>query len=80
MRFKGGRFTIMGRMRAVGDNCLDRRRGIFFHPGIVRRGGTFSAAGVELGGKGVSTPPLSAPLSIDIRGYAGRTLLIEVIK
>jgi len=23
-RFKGWRFAIMGRMRGVGDNCLDR--------------------------------------------------------
>jgi len=46
-RFKGGRFAIMGRMRGVGDNCLDRRRGFFFHPGVIRRGGGFKAAGVE---------------------------------
>ena len=57
-RFKGGRFNMMGRMRGVGDNCLDRRRGIFFHPGVIRRGGGFRAAGVEWGGKGVSTPLL----------------------
>jgi len=63
-RFKGGRFAIMGRMRCVGDNCLDRRWGIFFHPGVIRRGGGFRAAGVEWGGKGVSTPPPSAPLSV----------------
>ena len=46
-RFKGGRFPIMGRMRGVGDNSLDRRRGIFFHPGVVRRGVGFRVAGVE---------------------------------
>jgi len=37
-RFKGCRFAIMGRMRGVGDNCLNRRRGLFFHPGVIRRG------------------------------------------
>jgi len=63
-RFKGGRFAIMGRMRGVGDKCLDRRRGIFFHPGVVRRGGGFRAVLVEWRGKGVSTRPPSAPLSI----------------
>ena len=30
-RLKSGMFAIMGSMRGVGDNCLDRRRGIFFH-------------------------------------------------
>jgi len=63
-RLQGGRFAIMGRMRGVRDNCLDRRRGIFFHPGVIRRGGGFRVVGVEWGGKGISTPPLSAPLSI----------------
>jgi len=63
-RFKGGRFSIMGRKRAIGEDCLDRRRRIFLHPGVIRRGGGFRAAGVEWGGKGVSTPPPSAPLSI----------------
>jgi len=63
-RLKGGRFAIMGRMRGVGDNYLDRRRGIFVHPGIVRRGGGFRSAGVKCGGKGVSTPPPSVPLSM----------------
>ena len=63
-RFKGGRFTIMEGIRGVGDNCLDRRRGIFFHPGIVRRGEGFRVAGVECGSKGVSTPPPAASLSI----------------
>ena len=63
-RFKGGRFTIMGRMRGVGDTCLDRRRRIFFNPGVIRRGGGIRVAGVEWGGKEVSTPPPSAPLSI----------------
>jgi len=63
-RFKGGRFAIMGRMRDVGDNCLDRRRGIFFHPGIIRRCGGFRVVRVEWGGKGVPTLPPCAPLSI----------------
>ena len=54
----------MGTIRGVRDNCLDRRRGIFFHPGIRRRGGGFRVAGVEWGGKRVSTPSPSAPLSI----------------
>ena len=63
-RFKGSRFAIMVRMRDMGDNCLDRRRGIFFYPDIVRRDGGFTAVRVECGGKGVSTPPPSAPLSI----------------
>jgi len=38
--------------------------GILFHPGVVRGGGGFRAVGVDCGGKGVSTPPHSAPLSI----------------
>ena len=63
-RFKGGRFTIMGRIRGVEDNSLDRRKGIFFHPDIVRGGGGFRATGVEWGGKVLSTPPPSAPLAI----------------
>jgi len=79
-RFLGGRFAIMGRMTGVGDNRLDRRRGIFFHPGLVRRGGGFRAAGVEWGARGFP-PPLHLPLCLlYIRGYAGRNLLIEVIK
>ena len=45
--FKGGRLAIMGRKRCVGDNCLNRSRGIFFHPGIVRRGRCFRAVGVK---------------------------------
>ena len=63
-RFKGGRFTIMGRMRGVGDYCLDRSRGIILHPGVLRRGGGFRAAAIEWGHKGIYTFPPSAPLSI----------------
>jgi len=54
----------MGRMRDVGDNSLDRRRGIFFNPDIIRGGGGFRATGVKWGGKVLCTPPPSAPLSI----------------
>ena len=34
--FKGGRFSIMDRGRGVGGNNVDRRRGVFLHPSIVR--------------------------------------------
>jgi len=68
-RFKGCRVAIMGRKRDEGDYYLDRRRRMFFHPGVVRRGEGFRLAGVEWGGKGDSTPPPSLPLCLlDIRG------------
>ena len=67
-RFKSCGFAIMGRMRGMGDNCLVRRRGIFFHPGIVRRGVGFRAVGVSRGARGFPQP-LHLPLCLlDIRG------------
>ena len=48
----------------MGGNSLDRRGGVSFHPGVVRRSGGFRAAVVEWGGKGVSTTLPSAPGSI----------------
>jgi len=60
-RLKGGRFAIMARIRGVGDNCLDGRRGILFNTCILRRGGGFIVAGVKWEGKGVSTPSPIAP-------------------
>jgi len=67
-RFNGGRFAIMGRMRDVGDICLDRRRGIFFHLGIVRRGGASEWQGLNGGARGFP-PLLPLPLCLlDIRG------------
>jgi len=61
--FKSRRLSIIAGDRALGGNSLHRRRGIFFHPGAIMRGGGFRAVGVEWGGKGVSTPHPSAPLS-----------------
>jgi len=60
-RFEAGRSTIIGRIRGVGDNCLDRRRGIFFHPSVVSTGGGFRAAGVQWGGLGGFHPPSLCP-------------------
>ena len=34
--FKGGRLFIMDRGRGVGGNSVDRRRGVFIHPSVVR--------------------------------------------
>jgi len=67
-RFKGGILAIMGRMKCVGDNYLDMTRGIFFHPGLIRRGGGFRIAVLNGGARGFP-PPLPQPLSLlDIRG------------
>jgi len=66
-RFKGGRFAIIGRMRAGGDNCLDRSRGIFFHPGVIWRGGASEQQGLNWEARGFP-PPLPLPLCLlDIR-------------
>jgi len=61
--FKSGMLSIIARDRGLGGIRLHRRRGIFFHPGVICRGGGFRAAGVESGGMRVSTPPHSAHLS-----------------
>jgi len=66
--FKGGMLAIMSRDRGFGGNILDRRRGVFFHPGVHRGVGGFRVAGLEWGSKRVSSPlPLFLCLS-DIRG------------
>jgi len=54
----------MSRDRGLGGNSLDRRRGVFFYPGVHRRVWGFRAAGLEWGSKRVSSAPPSFPLSI----------------
>ena len=34
--FKGGRLSTTDRGRGVGGNSVDRRRGVFLHPSVVR--------------------------------------------
>ena len=34
--FKGGRLSIMDRGRGVGGNSVDRRRGVFLDPSVIR--------------------------------------------
>jgi len=60
--FKSGRLSIIGGDRGLGATSLARRRGIMFHPGIIRKCGGFRSGAVEWVGKGVSTPPPTAPL------------------
>ena len=55
--FKRCRLSIIGRDRSLGSNSLGRGRGIFFHPGVITRGGGFRAAGLNGGARGF--PPLS---------------------
>jgi len=62
--FKGGMLAIMSRDRGLGGKSLDRRRGVFFHPGVDRGVGGFRPAGLEWGSKRVSSAPPSSPLSI----------------
>jgi len=62
--FKGGMLTIMSRDRGLGGNSLDRRRGVFFYPGVHRGVGGFRVAGLEWSSKRVSSAPPSSPLSI----------------
>jgi len=47
--FKGGMLAIMSRDRGLGGNSLDRRRGVFFHPGVHRGVGGFRAGGGRMG-------------------------------
>jgi len=61
---KGGMLTIMSRDTGLGGNSLDRRRGVFFYPGVHRGVGGFRAAGLEWGSKRVSSAPPSSPLPI----------------
>jgi len=63
-RFKGGMLTIMSRDRGLGGNSLDRRRGVFFHPGVHRGVRGFRVAGLQWGSKRVSSAPPSSPLFI----------------
>ena len=60
-RFMGGRFPIMGRRRGVGDNSLDRRRGIFFC--LVSSGevGVSERQWLNGGGQGGFHPPSLSP-------------------
>jgi len=62
--FKGGMLAIISRDRGLGGNSLDRRRGVFFHPGVHRGVGDFRAAGLEWGSKRGSSAPPCSPLSI----------------
>jgi len=62
--FKGGMLAIMSRDRGLGGNSLDRRRGVFFHPGVHRGVGGFRAVGLEWGSKRVASAPPASPLSI----------------
>ena len=62
--FKGGMLAIRSRDRGLGGNSLDRRRGVFFHPGVHRGVGGFRAAGLKWGSKRVSSAPPSSPFSI----------------
>jgi len=62
--FKHGMLAIMSRDRVLGGNSLDRRRGVFFHPGVHMGVGGFRAVGLEWGSKRVSSAPPSSPLSI----------------
>jgi len=62
--FKGGMLAIMSRERGFGGNSLDRRRGVFFHPGVHRGVGGFRVAELEWGSKRVASAPPSSPLSI----------------
>jgi len=66
--FKGGMLGIMSRDRGLGGNSLDRRRGVFFHPGVHRGVGGFRTAGCNGVARGF---PLALPLPLclsDIRG------------
>jgi len=62
--FKGCMLAIMSRDRGLGGYSLDRRRGVFFHPGVHRAVGGFRAAWLEWGSKRVSSALPSSPLSI----------------
>ena len=62
--FKGGMLAIMSIDRGLGGNSLDRRRGVFFHPGVHRGVGGFRAAGLQWGSKTVYSALPSSPLSI----------------